>query len=152
MNPKNPAMATVGAIGPITFETYLNSLLNALNVIRLSINPNALGTGPDLMLPSDLKVRAVEAANVITELHALMPAFVEKLLTIALGPQCKELAKILTSHVGTSAPGATNCQQLQGEIDLLANEGMGFLLALQTQLKKECPNLVFPPRRQETLP
>jgi hypothetical protein len=139
----------IGAIGPMTYETYLNSVLNALNTLRLSVNPNALGTGPDLMLPEEIKAKAIEVMNLANEVCHLLPAFTEKLVTLALGPQFHELTKILALHLSgpSQASSKINCEQLQQEIIAAADAGVQFTVTQQAELKKECPRLTFPPRR-----
>lgn len=139
----------IGAIGSITYDAYLNDLLKMLNTLRLSVNPNALGTGPDLMLPENLKAKAIEVMNLTNEVGHLLPAFTERLLTLTLGAQFHELSKILPLRPG--GPGETssiiNCEQLQQEIDRALDAGIRFTVAQQEEFKKECPGLTFPPRR-----
>jgi hypothetical protein len=135
----------IGAIGPITYDTYLNDLLKVLNTLRLSVNPNALGTGPDLMLPEDLKAKAIEVMNLTNEVCPLLPAFTERLLTLALGAQYRELSKILPLHLGgvSEIPSRINCSLLQQEIDRALDAGVRFTVAQQEEFKKECPDLNF---------
>jgi hypothetical protein len=148
-DPKKLPTFVIGAIGAITYDAYLNDLLKVLNTLRLSINPNAIGTGPDLMLPEDLKAKAIEVMNLTNEVSHLLPAFTERLLTLALGAQYRELSKILPLHLGSPSQTASiiNCEQLQQEIDRAADAGLQFTLAQQAEFKKECPGLKFPPRR-----
>jgi hypothetical protein len=135
----------VGAMGPITYDTYLDDLLKVLNTLRLSINPNALGTGPDLMLPEDLKGKAIEVMNLTNEVGHLLPAFTERLLTLALGAQYRELPKILPLHPGglSQTSSSINCEQLQNEIYLALDAGVRFTIAQQEEFKKVCPHLTF---------
>jgi hypothetical protein len=138
----------IGAIGPMTYDTYLNDLLKVLNTLRLSVNPNALGTDPDLVLPEDLKAKAIEVMNLTNEVGHLLPAFTERILTLALGAQFHELPKILPLRL--SSPSQTsssiNCEQLQQEIDRAADAGIQFTVTQQEKFRKECPGLRFPPR------
>lgn len=139
----------IGTIGPITYDAYLNDLLKVLNTLRLSVNPNALGTGSDLMFPEDLKTKAIEVMNLTNEVGHLLPAFTGRLLTLALGAQYHELPKILPLHLGSPSQSSStvNCEQLQQEIYTAADAGVQFTVAQQAELKKECPHLTFPPRR-----
>lgn len=145
---KNLPTYVIGAIGPMTYDIYLNSLLNVLNTLRLSVNPNALGTGPDLMLPEDLKAKAIEVMNLTNEVCHLLPAFTGRLLTLTLGPQFHELSKILPLHLGgpSQTSSIINCERLQQEIDRAAGAGLQFTVAQQDEFRKECPRLTFPPR------
>jgi hypothetical protein len=138
----------IGAIGPMTYDAYLNDLLEVLNTLRLSVNPNALGTGPDLMLPADLKAKAIEVMNLTNEVGHLLPAFTERLLTLTLGAQFHSLSKILPLRregLGETSS-MINCEQLQQEIDRAADAGIQFTIAQQEEFRKECPRLTFPPR------
>jgi hypothetical protein len=135
----------IGTIGQITYDTYLNDLLKVLNTLRLSVNPNALGTGPDLMLSEDSRAKAIEVMNLANEVGHLLPAFTERLLTLALGAQFHELPKILPLRpVGLSQTSSSiDCEQLKQEIDRALDAGVRFTIAQQEEFKKECPHLTF---------
>jgi hypothetical protein len=135
----------IGAIGPITCDAYLNDLLKVLNTLRLSVNPNALGTGSDLMLPEDLKAKAIEVMNLTNEVGHLLPAFTERLLTLTLGAQFHELPKIVPLRPGSliQTSSGINCEQLQNEIYLALDAGVRFTIAQQEEFRKVCPHLIF---------
>ena len=139
----------------ITAETYFDSLLHWVTVMRLAVNANELGDMSDVM-HAQLKAKAVEVAIVSAELQQEMPALIKRLLILGLGANVEELPRALVPHFGSSGSSAahvsTNCQKLQEEITLATDEGIGFTLAMQAQLKKECPNLQFPARAHEHPP
>lgn len=137
-------LVRVGAVGTITCDTYLDGLLNAINLLRLSINPNALGTGSDLQLPAALKDKTVEVLNSLNDIYEATPPFTGYISALILRPKCDELSKLLLRLSDpTVDAGGVNCKRLQEEIYVALDAGIHFTLTMQEQFKKECPGLNF---------
>ena len=125
MSTTQQAVSTVPV--PDTPEGYLDMIMTHVIMLEREINSAAFGGPNDVPRPALL-----EAAEAASELNAALPAFIEKLRTVAVGPVVSAVLATQTqpgengvaSNASPRTTAKVNCAALAEEIIEAQNSGV----------------------------
>jgi hypothetical protein len=127
---------------PINFRNHLKAILNYFRAIRLEASADAWGYGSDLPLPISLRLLSSEVINSANQLSESLPAFILKLMSVAVGPEaCTAFSAAQSSAAGAGTQVKVDVAALSSEIERAQIAGIKFTRAQQHAFESVCPSV-----------